>query len=80
MSIFEKEFVENHEKTCSALTNLAEAYKNLGKYGKQRHLLIKSLNISEIFFGKDHQQTGLILTNLGMAYKNLGDYDKRKIF
>jgi len=78
LMILEANFSKDHPDIARTLTNLGNAWGDLGDYEKQKDLLIRALAIHEKHFGKDHPSTGITLTNLGIAWGSLGDHEKMK--
>eukprot|EP00971_Amphidinium_carterae_P057428 1135365-Amphidinium_carterae.1 len=60
------------------LTNLGNAYGDLGDAHKQRDYLERALRIKESHYGEDRPEVAITLTNLGNAYGSLGDAFKMR--
>ena len=66
--IKEREYGSDHREVAITLTNLGNAYGDLGDAKKQRDLLERALVIEEREYGSDHCEAATTLTNLGNAY------------
>ena len=60
------------------LTNLGNAYGDLGDAAKQRELLERALAIKEREYGREHREVAPTVFTLGIAYRALGDVDKAR--
>ncbi len=56
------------------LNNLAELYREQGKYAKAEPLYVRALAILERHVGAEHPETARILGNLAVLYKMQGKY------
>lgn len=68
----------DHPSVAVILTNLGNAYGDLGDAAKKRDLLERALSIKEQEYGPDHRELGITLTNLGNAYGALGDATRKR--
>jgi len=55
------------------LTNLANAYGDLGDPQSKKTLLDRALKIEELHYGPDHFEVAKSLVNVANAYSYLGD-------
>ena len=78
LAIEERHYGKDHPETAITLTNLGNAYGDLGDASGQKALLERALAIFERHYGKNHPETAIILTNLGNAYGGLGDASGKK--
>ena len=69
LAIKERTYGRDHTKVAPTLTNLGNAYGQLGDYAKKRDMLERALAIKERAYGRDHPEVALTLTNLGNAYR-----------
>jgi len=67
---------EDSASTAAELSNLAEAYDNLGQFDKVEPLLKEALAISRKILGPEHPDTAHSLYCLGKMYEDMGDYGK----
>ena len=69
-------FIRNNDKIgeSSCYTNLGNAYRSVGDYGKAIEYHEKSLDINKDI--GDRAGESSCYTNLGIAYRSLGDYGK----
>ena len=58
---------------ANTLTNLGNAYGDLGDHAKKRDMLERALAIEERAYGPDHVELAITLWNLAEANGNLGD-------
>ena len=71
----------DHPEVAATLTNLGNAWSDLGQPAKARELHERALRICEGKTGSDHLVVAGILTNLGNAWMNLGQPAKaRELF
>ena len=68
----------DHPEVAATLTNLGNAWCELGQPAKARELYERALRINEREFGPDHPQAARILTNLGNAWSDLGQPAKAR--
>ena len=80
MEIKEKHYGPAHVQVAITLTNLGNAYGDLGDAHKQKEYLERALEISEKHYGPAHPEVAIILFNLSFAYVSLGDITKAKQF
>ncbi len=71
--IDERVYGPDHREVAITLTNLGNAYGDLGDAERQRDLLERALRIEERVYGPDHREVAITLTNLGNAYGDLGN-------
>ena len=64
----------NHPDTATALNNLAELYRAMGRYSEAEPLYQRSLSIREQQLGADHPDTAQSLNNLAELYRAMGRY------
>ena len=55
------------------MSNLGNAYGDLGDHKKQKDFLERALKIEEKHFGEDHFEVAKTLYNLALAHGDLGD-------
>lgn len=72
MSLY-TDFDKNQIETIWILNPLGISYYTLGDYEKAKHILERSLKLTETHFGKEHIQTAWTLLHLGNVYLKLGD-------
>ena len=65
-------------EVAGTLTNLGNAYGDLGDTKKKKELLERALVIQERHYGAEHPEVARTLKNLGNAYGDLGDTKKKK--
>jgi tetratricopeptide (TPR) repeat protein len=68
LAIREKAFGPDRPEVAESLNNLAEVYRNQGRYGDAEPLYQRSLAILEQAVGRDHPDVGRVLDNLALAY------------
>jgi Tfp pilus assembly protein PilF len=71
LAIAEREYGPEHRQVATTLTNLGNAYGDLGDAARKRDLLEQALAIAEREYGPEHRQVATTLTNLGNAYGDL---------
>jgi tetratricopeptide (TPR) repeat protein len=74
LAIREKRLGPDHPSVATSLNNLAEVYRNQGRYGDADPLYRRSLAILERAFGRDHPLVASTLNNLGVLYDRQGRY------
>jgi CHAT domain-containing protein/Tfp pilus assembly protein PilF len=67
---------EDSASTAAELSNLANAYDNLGQFDKVEPLLKEALAIYQKILGPEHPDTAMSLYHLGKMYEDMGDYGK----
>lgn len=60
------------------MTNLANAYGELGSFKTKTALLERALEIQIRYYGSDHPETAVTMTNLASAYGELGKYNDER--
>ncbi|CAE7433018.1 NPHP3, partial [Symbiodinium necroappetens] len=78
LEIEERHYGADHLWVAMTLSNLGNAYGELGDYQRQKELLERCLRIGEQHYSADHPKVVMTLSNLGTAYGDLGDYQRKK--
>ena len=76
LAIRQKALGENHPDVALSLNNLAELYRNQGRYDQAEPLLQRSLAIREKALGKNHPDIAQSLNNLAALYYSQGHYNQ----
>jgi tetratricopeptide (TPR) repeat protein len=76
LEIREARLGKDHPETAQTLNNLANIYKDMGRYGKAEPLFHRSLAIKEAKLGKDHPDTARALGNLAILHHEMGQHAK----
>ena len=66
---------ETHTDTLDSMNDLAELYKNQGKYDDARILYDKCLNLRINTLGESHRDTLESVNNLAVLYDKRGEYE-----
>ena len=61
-------------QTLNSVNNLAELYRDQGRYGKAEPLYERALEARERVLGKEHPQTLISVNNLALLYRAQGRY------
>ena len=61
-----------HPDTAHCLNNLADLYRNQGKYEQAEPLAQRALAINERVLGAEHPDTATSLNNLALLYRDQG--------
>ena len=64
--------LNEHRVVATILTNLGNAYGDLGDPQMKRDLLAEALHIQEREYGTEHREVAITLANLGCAHGDLG--------
>jgi tetratricopeptide (TPR) repeat protein len=72
LELTEAAYGPDHAQVAITLTDLGDAWRELGQPAKAVDLYERALRIIEREFGPDHARTGLALGNLGNAWRALG--------
>ena len=70
---------EEHPDTISAMVNLANTYRRLGKYADIEKLHLKGLHIRNRLLGEEHPDTISAMNDLALSYHSLGKYADAEI-
>jgi tetratricopeptide (TPR) repeat protein len=74
LAIREKALGRDHPDVAQSLNNLAEPYRNQGRYADAEPLYQRSLAIYEKALGRDHPEVPTSLNNLAALYRRQGRY------
>lgn len=74
LAICENVLGPEHPDTASSLNNLAELYRNQGRYAQAEPLFQRALAIREQVLGPEHPNTAASFNNLAALYYNQGLY------
>ena len=69
-----------HPKILPTMNNLAELYKETGRYAEAEPLYIKALELREETLGADHPRTLISTFNLGELYGDSGEFDRAEAY
>ena len=72
LCIQERVYGPEHRVVATILTNLGNAYGNLGDPQMKRDLLAEALRIQEREYGTEHREVAITFANLGGAHGDLG--------
>ena len=78
LELTEAAYGPDHPEVASSLTDLGNAWSDLGQPAKARELHERALRINEREFGPDHPQVASTLSNLGVAWRHLGQPAKAR--
>ena len=56
LAIEERAYGRDHPEVATTLTNLGNAYGDLGDHAKERDMLERALAINERAYGRDHEK------------------------
>jgi CHAT domain-containing protein/tetratricopeptide (TPR) repeat protein len=74
--IREKTLGANHPDVGQTLTNLANVFRDQGKYGETEELYKRALAIRETALGANHSDVGQTLNSLANLYRAQGKYEE----
>ncbi len=76
LAIYREIGMANSEPFCSALSNKANLYSELGRYGEASELLWTAIDIRKQYFGENSENYANALANLANVFFASGYYDK----
>lgn len=78
LRIEEREAPSASRTVAVILTNLGNAYGDLGQPKQQQALQERALALKESLFGLEHREVAVTQTNLGNAYGQLGQHKRQR--